>query len=366
MRKLLFYVAAALCMTACQNDDTDMSDYTTPKAIYIDYNGTTATVTGDTQGIVSVSGAHVTVNSQTADSLLLVLSGSTSNGSLLVFRNEARRYAIMLNNVKITNPSGPAINNQCGKALYVKIPAGTSNSLADGAEYTERTYQQKGTLFSEGQIYFSGSGKLSINANCKNAIASDDYVCIADNVVINTATASTGSNGIKVNDGLYIQGGTVTIDVLSDAGRGIKCDSAIYITGGNTTISTSGDCVFDTEENDFSSAACIKCDYDFNMTGGTLTLQSSGDGGKGINCSGNVNICGGSFAAVTTGSNINAKPKAVKGSGITVSGGSFYAKVNKSWACDNGTDSDIPADRITVSGTPATSSIEKKLVNIVF
>jgi len=40
--------------------------------------------------------------------------------------------------------------------------------------------------------------------------------------------------------------------------------------------------------------------------------------------------------------------------------------VKKSWALDNGTDSETPADRITVKGTPATASIEKKSVVVTF
>ena len=362
---------AAAMITACQNDDTDFSAYTsgaatTARVIYIAYNGSTVTVSGDDNNYVTTSGADVTVNTGTdTDSLLLVLSGSTTDGSLLVYRE--KKYGIRMNGVSIHNSDGPAINNQCGKSLYIELASGTTNTLTDGTAYDETvSYQQKGTLFSEGQIYFSGSGTLTVTANCKNAIACDDYIYILQDVVINTTTQSTGSNGIKVNDGLYVQGGTVSIDVQSAAGRGIKCDSVVVVSGGTTTIATSGDCVYDSDEQDYSSAACIKCADDFTMTGGTLTMTSSGDGGKGVNCDGAVAVSGGTFSAITTGSNNYAKPKAVKGDGITVSGGSFYAAVTKSWACDNGVDSDTPADRITVSGNPTTTTIEKKLVNIVY
>ena len=102
------------------------------------------------------------------------------------------------------------------------------------------------------------------------------------------------------------------------------------------------------------------------MTGGTLSMKSKGDGGKGLNCDGSVTISGGSFSAITSGDNDNSKPKAVKGNGITISGGSFYAKVAKSWACDNGIESDTPSDRITVIGTPSSSSITKKEVKITY
>lgn len=358
----------ALGLAACQNDDTDFSAYTggtmsTANVIYIFYNGTTATVSGDENNYVTVNGADVTVNTGAAsDSLLLVLSGSTSDGSLLIYRE--RKFGIKLAGVSIHNNDGPAINNQCGKSLYVEVVSGTTNTLTDGTSYTEQTYQQKGALFSEGQIYFYGSGTLNVTGNTKNAIACDDYIVVDEASI--TATSSTG-HGIKVNDGFWMNSGTLTVDVTGDGCKGISNDSITVISGGTMAITTSGDCVYDAEAADYSSAACIKSDYQFKMTGGMVTLVSSGDGGKGINCDEDVVFSGGTLTVTTTGGNEDAKPKGVKGDmGIIVSGGSFTVNVKKSWACDNGTDSDTPADHVTVVGTPTSSTIEKKSVEIIF
>ena len=374
MKKIFYLIAMACFMIACQNDDTDFSAYTentgntvntgnTINTIYITYNGTTATVTGDDKNYVTVSGADVTVNTgSSSDSLLLIVSGTTTDGSLLVYRE--KKYGIQLNGVNIHNADGPAINNQCGKSLYLEVADGTTNTLSDGTTYAEQTFDQKGALFSEGQIYFLGTGTLNVTGSCKHAIACDDYIVMNENTTLNVS-CSTG-NGIKVNDGIWINNGTVGIDVSSTAGRGIKCDSVVVITGGDITIKTTGDDVYDETESDYSSAACIKCDYDFTMSGGKLTMTSSGDGGKGLNCDGSVVVSGGTFGAVTSGGNDNAKPKAVKGNSITVSGGSFYAKVGKGWACDNGTDSETPTERVTILGMPKTSILTKKSVIIEF
>ena len=369
MKKILFLYLAAALLTACQKDDTDFSAYTSGEAstasiITIVYSGNSVTVSGDTKGYVTTDGADVTVDTGTdTDSLLLVLSGSTTDGSLLIYRE--KKFGIKLNGVSIHNSDGPAINNQCGKSLYLEVASGTTNTLTDGTSYDQTvSYQQKGAFFSEGQVYFTGTGSLNVTGSTYHAIAVDDFIVI-DGAAI-TASSSTG-NGIKVNDGFWMNSGTLDISVTGDACRGIKCDSVVVITGGTTTITTSGDCVYDTEEADYSSAACIKCDYDFSMSGGTLTVTSSGDGGKGINCAANVLFSGGTLKAVTTGSNDDAKPKAVKGdTGIIISGGSFTATVNKSWACDNGTDSDTPEDHLTIQGTPKTRSIAKKSVIITY
>lgn len=391
---LSYLLAAGLLLCGCKNDDTDFSAYTsgsgdgTVTTIYIDYSGTSATVSGDSQGVVSVSGAHVRVVSQAADSLLLVLSGSTTDGSLLVSRNSS--YGILLNAVSITNPAGAAINNQGKKSLYVACADGTTNTLVDGTTYTAQDFDQKATLFSEGDLYLCGAGTLNVTANHQNAIASDDKLVIADDVVVNTTTAATGSNGLKANDGVYINGGTTTIDVLSDAGRGIKCDSTMFINGGTTAITTAGACTFTTTDGtvitesqrpeytdeqvaDTTSAACIKSDGKLTMTGGSLTCTSTGSGGKGINCSADVVVSGGTLNVTTTGDNTYSKPKGVKSdTAIIVSGGSFKVSVSKSWACDNGYEDDTLSDaelalrRITVEGTPSTSSIGKKYVYIVY
>ena len=372
-------LALALAFSACQSDDTDFSAYingqvTTECTIYVAYNGNTATVTGDDKGYVTVNGAHVTVNTADhSDSLLLVLSGSSDNGSLLVWRE--KKYGIQLNGVTLNNAHGPAINNQCKKSMYLYANAGTVNTLTDGTSYTDITnavgvaVSQKGALFSEGQIYLLGNGTLNVTGNCRHAIASDDYIIIDDNISLNVKSP-TGS-GIKVNDGLWINSGNIDIKVTADAARGIKSDSVVVITGGTTTITTSGDCVYDKEEADYSSAACIKCDRDFTMTGGTLTMTSSGDGGKGINCATKVEFSGGTLSAVTTGDNEDGKPKAVKAmTGIILKGGSFSAKVSKSWACDSGYGDDTTSDAdrldhcVTVEGNPKESSIAKKSVVI--
>ena len=369
----LFISVALIALTSCVNDDTDFSAYingqetTGADTISIVYGGTAATVSGDSRGCVSVSGNDVVVNDATStNGLVLVLSGSSSDGSLLVYRS--LKYEVVLNGLTLTNTNGPAINNQCGKALYVTLAPGTENRLGDGIAYAEQSYDQKSTLFSEGQIYFRGTGSLQIDGNSKNGIASDDYIVFQEGTV-SVCVAATGSNGVKVNDGLTIEGGSLTIDVKADGARGIKDDAYLTITGGQTTITTSGDCKIETIDGitDTTSCAGIKCDSLFTMTNGTMTITSSGDGGKGINASENIELKGGTLVVTTTGTNDLGKPKALKSNtGIIISGGSLTAQVGKSWALDNGTESDEPEDRVTIIGTPTKKTLSKKYVEIEY
>ena len=381
---LLLTAMTLLFAASCENDDTDFSTYAlvttddededdelldTTDTIYVVYNAASASVAGDTGGKVSVSGADVTVtDTATTCGLVLVLSGSTDDGSLLVYRS--RKYTIVLNGVSITNPDGAAINNQCSKSLYIVCPEKTVNALADGTTYAEQTYDQKGTLFSEGQLYLSGAGTLNVNAHCKNGIVSDDYITIDDDVVVTINSATTATNGMKANDGMFINGGNLNINVTADGAHGIKCDAKTLVTGGTVSITTTGGCLIETVDGvavDTTSAACIRCDSLFSISGGTMTLLSMGDGGKGIRCNENIELSGGSLYVTTTGGNEQGKPKALKSdTGIIVSGGYLNASVEKSWACDNGTDSEAPADHLTVKGTPTVKNIEKKQVEVSY
>ena len=370
MKKILFPLFAAIGLFACSEDDQyTLNDFVGNDTLAISFNGTSATI-GALPYFVSVSadGAHVMVNSYTSKYLVIQLSGTTVDGSLLVFSN--KKFGIDLDNVSITNPQGPAINNQCGKSFVVTMLSGTTNTLTDGTAYADDpiivngdTVQQKGTLFSEGQIYFRGTGTLNVNGNAKNGIASDDYVTFESGTV-NVSVASTGSNGVKANDGVFIQGGVLNINVAANGARGIKNDARMEISGGTTTISTTGDCKIETVDGtpDTTSCAGIKCDSLFTMTAGTLTISSTGDGGKGINCSQAFEFKGGTLDAQATGSEDNGKPKAVKSDvSITLSGGSFHAYSRKSKATDNA-GSETP----TIIGTPTTKELTKKEVTVQF
>ena len=370
MKKILLALMAIAGMTACQNDDEyKLSDFVGNDTLTIQYDGTTATI-GTLPYFVSVSanGSHVTVNSFTSKYLVIRLSGSTTDGSLLVYSN--KKFGVDLNGVSITNPQGPAINNQCGKSFVVTTMSGTTSTLTDGTAYAPApvnasgdTIQQKGTLFSEGQIYFRGNGTLIVQGNARNGIASDDYLTFESGTV-SVVVSATGSNGLKANDGVFISGGTLNIDVKADGARGIKNDARMEISGGNTTITTSGDCKIETVDGvtDTTSCAGIKCDSLMTMTAGTLNITSTGDGGKGINATLGLHFQGGTLDANALGSENVGKPKAVKSdTEIMLSGGSFHALSKKSKAVDNA-GSDQPA----IVGSPSTTQLGKREVTVIY
>ena len=364
---LIFVISFAFF--SCTDDDHSLAEIIalsdnnfSNDTIYVEYNGSVVTVKGDDYNLITTDGADVTANIiDTTAFYVFVLSGTSTDGQFKTYA--FHKFGIVLNNLTLSNNDGPALNNQCHKSLYLTCPAGTTNTLSDGTSYTETTEDQKGALFSEGQILFSGAGSLNITGNCKNAIACDDYIAI-DSAIAITAT-SISSNGIKVNDGIHINGGTLSIIVSADGAKGIKCDSIVNITGGDINITTSGDYLIETTDGvtDTSTCAGIKCSGTMTMSAGTLTITSTGDGGKGINCDSDIYFTGGTLNVTCTGDETVSKPKGVKSDAIIcISGGSFTSQSSNARATDCANADHYP----TILGEPTIKSLAKKKVIVSY
>lgn len=321
--------------TLPSSSDTYYEDYVetyTPTAtLQIAFNGNTATVAGEVDGVtVSTQGAHVTVSSSVKN-VAYELSGSTTDGSFKIYSE--KKFELVLNGVTITNPSGAAINNQ-GKRCYVVVNDGTENVLTDGSSYTMVDGEdQKGTLFSEGKLAFSGKGKLQVFAVGKNGIVSDDYVFIRPNT--NIYVKSTASNGIKSNDGVIIRGGVVNVEVTADAAKGIKTDGIVQIEGGRVTAITSGGTEYDSDDKEYKGCSGINTDSVMVVTGGEINVKSTGVGGKGIKVDQAMTVSGGVINAIAAGNNLTDRTgsdsgvsaKAIKVDGdLLVEGGQIMAR----------------------------------------
>ena len=314
------------------NDDDYIENTTFDKTITVTFSQSgNASVSGDESGIVSINGNDVIATNNTDQVIKYVLTGETSDGFFKLY--STKKQAIVLNSVSITNPDGAAINNQSKKRTFIVLNDGTKNYLTDGANYSDATDSEdmKGCFFSEGQLIFSGSGYLEVDANCKAGIRSDDYVRTMPKANI-WVDASSG-NGIRGNEAVIVTGGVVNINVTGTADKGISTDGEVRIEGGRTTIFTSGGYEYDSDENDYSACSGIKADSVININGGELNIKSTGIGGKGLNCDDEININDGVVRIITTGkrqkdSKGSVSPKGIKADGkITVSGGQTQVRL---------------------------------------
>jgi hypothetical protein len=326
--------ALAETETVPSGDEDYVENYTTSNTIYITYNGSSASYEGNVSGVsIAISGADVTVTSTTAG-VNYVLSGSSTEGSFkMASGDDNKKFELTLAGLSLNNSDGPAINIQAGKRVYVVLKDGTTNHLSDGTSYASSTEDQKGTLFSEGQLLFSGKGSLTVSANTKAGIASDDYILIRPNT--NIYVNATQGNGIKSNDGIDIRGGVINVAVSGVAAKGLSTDGYYTQSGGRVTAITTGGAEYDSEENDVSGSAGLKADSVITINGGKLLTKSSGAGGKGISSDQAIVINDGTVKVVTSGktytysSSLDSKPKGIKADGnLQINGGAIMVKAS--------------------------------------
>ena len=316
-----------------EDSDDNVANTEFDRTIYITWNSSGATVTGDGNGIVSVYGADVTAdNTGTDEKVIYELSGSASDGSFKLYSD--RKQAIVLNGVSITNLDGAAINVQGtvvspnkGKRTFVVVNG--TNTLADGpsADYsTKDDEDMKAVFFSEGQLVFSGSGSLTINASNKQGkagLTSDDYIRFMSSPTVTVNAGSSAGHGVRGKDYILVSNGTVNANVAANCKKGFSSDSLVRFDGWVTTIKVTGGAAKDDEGN-YSGSAGIKADMLFEMTGGKVDITNSGVGGKGIKIGGSSDdnplvyigtstISGGTLNIKTTGANYTTGDVSAKG-----------------------------------------------------
>jgi len=305
-------------------DEDDVYDATAfATVVTIDMaNPQATTVNGVT---LTVNGHHVTANHGETTGIRYRVSGTTADGSLTILG--AKKYAVELCGTSISNPDSAALNLLSSKRAFLILADGTSSTLADGMGGSH-----KGALYAKGKLLINGNGSLAVTGNSNNGIHSADYIAFASGC--NVYVKSTANHGIKANDGIFINGGILNVEVTAEAAKGINCESHIVVTAGRTTVLTSGGGTYDSDDREAKGAAGIKTDSTLTVTGGELRLKSTGAGGKGINADGTITVSGGSIDIVTTGSQYKnngdtSSPKGIKADGnITVSGGRIWVRTS--------------------------------------
>lgn len=281
------------------------------------------TVTGDIP--YTKNGAHLTINSLSSK-VGYIVSGKSNNGSLKIYSE--KKFQLMLSGLDLTNPSGPAINIQTGKTIYFTIDENTTNHLCDGETYNAPAVadeDQKGTLFSEGQLVFDGTGTLNITSLGGHGVCSDDYIRIRSGninivqaakdgfhtnekfIVGRTKTASPTITVNATNDGIDCGKGDVIIDAgkleLTTGGEAIKVSNedadplvaaSATINGGYIRFTTTGE-----------KSSGIKTEGAYKQTGGIIHGTVEGDGAKIINCDNNITFTNGKLIGIAEGTILN-------------------------------------------------------------
>ena len=321
-------------------NETSVEDNTV--TVVYNENSAAVTVAGNVAKYltISVSGAHVNIaqSDDLQQEITYTLSGSSADGEF--YMSGSYKATVELNGLTLTNTnpvtSGAAVHIQNGKRIKVKVMDGTTNTLVDCADGS-----QKGAFYVKGHPEFSKSGVLNVVGNLKHAIKSGEYIELKEATLNVTSAQGDGINCgqyflmksgyININnvtdDGIqcdiddtdagstgetadhedeesgniYIEGGTIYINTPGKAAKGIKSEGDLYVKAGTINITTTGHGKWDEEDLKTKAAACLGSDAKVVISGGTLSLTSTGAGGKGINCDAEFELSGGDVTIVTKG-----------------------------------------------------------------
>lgn len=251
--------------------------------ISVEFNGDKATVNIPEEATPYVScstgeSSHVslvqaeTVGADTSGEIIYSLSGTTEDGG---FTLEGKYKAtIEVNNLTLTNPSGPAINIQDGKRIKIEVKKGTTNSLADG-----KNSDYNGCIHCEGHLEFKKTGTLNIVGNNKHAVYSKEYLQIAKPTINITGAKK---DGFHCKQYFWMEdAATVTISGVKDDGIQVEVDDKSDYTGplpDHEDVDANGDDIDENSGNVYLDA-------------GTLTIGECG--GSVIKADGQVIINGG-------------------------------------------------------------------------
>lgn len=338
----VFTISDITSMLVVSSSSSDVEANT----VNIVYNGSTATVTkaDNVAAYVTaeVSGAHVSISQTNTDAIdgdeiTYVLSGSTTDGSMTL--DGSYKCTVSLAGLTMTNPNGAAINITNKKRIQISVKNGTENTLTDGSDGS-----QKACIYSKGQLQLQGKGTLNVAGNTKHAIKSGDYITVK-NLTLNITSAvgdgisceeyfqmksgavtisGVGDDGIQCDlagdtstgettdhddedsGNVYLEGGTLNINVTAAAAKGIKADGDMKISDGDITVKTTGGGTWDSDDKKTKASSCLSADGNMTISGGTLNLTSTGAGGKGINVDGTLTTTIGTTTIKTSGNAVVA------------------------------------------------------------
>lgn len=248
------------------------------------------------------------------------ITGFIYNGGITIDAGVGK-VRLILDNVIINNPTGPAIYCKNADELVIEL-IGNSN-LSDGDTYaSEYDEDVTGVIYSKSDLSIGGDGSLNVNSNYQDAIVSKDDLKFNSGTYI----ISAKDDAIRGKDSVYIVAGSFTINASSDTikstndtnrnkgfvliesglfnlstteGKGISATNYIVIKNGNFTINSYDD--------------AIHSDNYVGIINGDLDINSSDDG---MHANNKIIIDGGEIA-------INKAYEGIEAQAITINDGTI-------------------------------------------
>ena len=211
------------------------TQYDPDKAVTITLNGTTASASASS---VKISGSTV----QITEEATYVISGTLSDGMLIVNAPDTAKLQLVFNGVDITSSTSAALYILEADKVFVTLADGTANTLANGGIFEAIDENNiDGAVYSRQDLTFNGSGSLTVTSPAGHGI-----VCKDDLVFTGGAyTVHSSSHGLDANDSVRIANAALNIDSGKDM---IHCENTddpskgfIYIASGTVKGEAEGD-----------------------------------------------------------------------------------------------------------------------------
>lgn len=279
-------VATAEAANSASHDDA--TDYVVDDAAatQISLNGTSITANGPG---VTIADSTATITSAGT----YTLSGSLSDGQIIVNTEEEATVKLILNGVNLHNSTSSPLYIANAKETVIVLAANSQNSLSDGTTYVfadVEAEEPNATLFSKGDLTIYGNGSLTVIGNYNDGIASKDGLIIASG----TITVNSADDGLRGKDYLVVKDGSITITAQGD---GLKADNEedatlgyVLIENGTLNVTSGGDALQATTDVMISDGTFV-----LTTGGGSNNSIAADASAKGIKGVVNVNIDGGTF-----------------------------------------------------------------------
>lgn len=244
---------------------------------------------------VSITGNTVTIK----DEGTYVLSGTLSDGMVIVDAEDTDKIQLVLKDVSISNTQSAALYVRAADKVFVTTASGTENTLENCGTYTAIDENNiDAAVFSKSDLTFNGEGALTIAAQEGHGMVSKDDLALTSGTYVITSA----SHGISGKDSVRIANGSYTITSGKDGIHAENTDDEslgfVYLAGGTFHITSSqegisanawllaedGAYTIDAEED------ALHSNENLAVSGGTYTMSTGDDG---IHADSNVTISGG-------------------------------------------------------------------------
>lgn len=301
-----------------EEEDVDAS-YDEATATQLELNGS------DTTAVDGVSVEDQTVTITQAGTY--VVSGSLSNGQLVVNVNKEEKVHLIFAGVTITNEDGATVVIEQAEKVITTLASDTTNTLTDGSSYTlaEGETEPDAAFYSKEDLSINGDGTLVITGNYSNGLRSKDDLVLAGGTIEITAknNAIKGKDSVSILAGNYtlnttegdgiqanntedaekgyvaIDGGTFTIQSGRD---GIQAETNLSIQSADITIKTADGAQSQSLVTDESYKG-LKAGGVMTISSGTFTIDSADDS---LHANDTINIAGGTITASSGDDGIHA------------------------------------------------------------